>query len=187
MSQIAQKVPFGYEPPEAQTKGSLIYYDSFEDASDEELDAAVNNAEARSFARIVFYPIHEETMRRMSKLPISAYYKRVKRLEEWKRDREHADVEIDGWEGKRKKYTPIDSALRHLTETLPAPHFLYLMPDMANAFASFASFEDWIGRIRLILSGMPAELHPQLERRRERWEIGIRSSVADFHESDTVF
>ena len=187
MPQTAQKVPYGYEPPEARTRGSLIYYDSFEHATDEELDAAAATAEARSFSRIVFYPIHEETMRRMSKQPIGAYYKREKRLQEWKRDRGLDDVEIDGWEGKRKKYTPIDSALRHLTETLPAPHFLYLTPDMATAFASFSSFGDWIGRIRLILSGMPAELHPQLERRRDRWEIGVRPAVTDFHESDTVF
>lgn len=185
MSPEVQRVSYGYEPPVERNRGTLIYYDSFEDVTDEELDAAVKVAAAREFSRIVWYPIHEETMKRMFKRPTEPFYKREKRLLQWKKERDDHRVEIDGWEGKRKKYTPIDSALRHLTETLPAPHFLYLAPQTANAFASFASFEDWIGRIRLILTAEPASAHPLLERWRSRWDVA--HSSAECHESDTVF
>jgi hypothetical protein len=164
-----QSVPYGYEPPAEREKGTLIYYDSFEHTTDEELDLAVENSTARSFARLVLYPIHEETMKRMSKEPVSPYYKREKRLYEWKRERGLETVAIDGWEGKRKKYTPIDSALRHLTETLAAPHFIYVTPETANLFASFSSFEDWVVKIRLLLSSEPKTLHPRLEQYRDRW------------------
>ncbi|QMV44087.1 hypothetical protein [Cohnella cholangitidis] len=166
----AQKVPFGYEPPIERSSGTMIYYDSFEYTTDEELDVAVETADSRSFKKLVLYPIHEETMRRMSKDPISAYYKREKRLNEWARDRENDKVSIDGWEGKRKKYTPIDAALRHLTETLPAPHFLYVTPETANLFSSFSSFEEWIVKIRLVLSAEPDRLHPRLEKYGHRWD-----------------
>ena len=43
--------------------------------------------ESRSFARFVLYPIHEESMKRMSKSAVSPYYKREKRLYEWKQER----------------------------------------------------------------------------------------------------
>lgn len=191
MSPMSQRVPYGYEPPVDRTRGTLIYYDSFERVSDEELDAAAETAVRRGFARIVFYLLHEETVKRMSKESVIAYYKREKRLLEWKRERGEERVEIDGWEGKRKKYTPMDSALRHLTETLPGPHFLYLSPETANVFASFSSFEDWIGRIRLLLSEAPAVVHPKLERYRSRWDVAdITADSADSpdcHESDTYF
>jgi hypothetical protein len=170
LDKINQKVPFGYEPPKDQPKGTLIYYDSFEQASDEDLDAAVQIASVRKFARIVLYPLHEETMKRMSKIPISAYYKREKRLYDWNRRRGLSNVEVDSWEGKRKKYTPIEAALRHLTETLPGPYFVYMTPELANIFASFADFEQWIVKIRLILSSEPAVIHPRLELYRSRWD-----------------
>jgi hypothetical protein len=164
-----QSVPFGYEPPAEREKGTLIYYDSFEHTTDEELDVAVENATTRSFTKLVLYPIHEETMKRMSKVPVSPYHKREKRLYEWKQERGQVRVAIDGWEGKRKKYTPIDSALRHLTETLAAPHFIYVTPETANLFASFSSFEEWIVKIRLLVSTEPETLHPRLEQYRDRW------------------
>lgn len=79
MTPIARQVPFGYEPPANREKGTLIYYDTFEDTTDEALVIAAETAKARSFARFVLYPIHEETARRMSKAQVSAYYKREKR------------------------------------------------------------------------------------------------------------
>lgn len=169
MNSNAQSVPYGYEPPAEREKGTLIYYDPFEHTTDEELDLAAECATARSFAMFVLYPIHEETAKRMSKDPVSPYYKREKRLYEWKRERGSEAVAIDGWEGKRKKYTPIDSALRHLTETLNAPHFIYVTPETANVFASFSSFKQWIVKIRLLLSSEPKALHPRLEQYRNRW------------------
>ncbi len=171
MTNLSQRVPFGYETPKDQPKGTLIYYDSFESTSDKELYVAADTARVRSFANFVLYPIHEETMKRMSKLTIiSPYFKREKRLFEWKEECECTEATIDGWEGKRKKYTPIEAALRHLTETLPAPHFIYLSPDMANLFASFSDFEVWIVKIRLILSSKPIDVHPRLEQYRSRWD-----------------
>ncbi len=170
MAPEAERVPYGYEPPAAREKGTLVYYDTFEDASDDEIAAAAAFARDRSFARLVLYPLHEETWRRMSKRPIAPYYRREERLREWMLEYGRDFATIDGWEGKRKKYTPIDAALRHLTETLPAPHFVYMNADMANAFASFSSFEEWIVRVRLVLSEAPRSLHPRLDKHRNRWE-----------------
>ncbi|RED61792.1 hypothetical protein [Cohnella lupini] len=173
MSSRTESVPYGYEPPKDGDKGTLIYYDTFETTTDEQLERAIEINSDRSFAKLVLYPIHEETMRRMSKKPTSPYYKREKRLLEWKREYDRGEVEFDGWEGKRKKYTPMEAALRHLTETLPGPHFLFLTPDMANSFASFSSFEEWIVKVRLILTSVTeAALHPRLERYRHRWDWG---------------
>ncbi|BBI32964.1 hypothetical protein [Cohnella abietis] len=172
MPNIVQSVPYGYEPPVDREKGTLVFYDTFEETTDSELDLAVKCAVARSFTKLVLYPIHEETMRRMSKkAAVSPYYKREKRLYEWLLERGNKITTIDGWEGKRKKYTPIDSALRHLTETLAAPHFIFVTPETANLFASFASFEEWIVKIRLILIAEPHIIHPKLEQYRHRWDI----------------
>lgn len=171
MSDNVQKMPFGYEPPKNDLKGTLIYYDAFEHTSDQELDEAASIAANRSFSKLVLYPLHEESVRRMSKVPVSPFYKREDRLHEWKRDRDLPYVLIERLEAKRKKYTPIDSALRHLCESYPAPYFLYITGEMANLFASFSSFEDWIVKIRLLLINEPSKLHPRLLQYRHRWEV----------------
>lgn len=164
-------VPYGYEPPAAQRKGTLIFYDSFEHISDQELDTAARTAVERQFTKLVLYPLHEETVRRMSKDPVQAFYKREDRLHDWKREQGKSFITVENWEGKRKKYTPLDSALRHLTEIYPGPHFLYLTPETANQFAAYTSFETWIVQIRLLLSEAPAHLHPRLEKFRHRWDV----------------
>ena len=165
-----ERVPYGYEPPVDRAKGTLVYYDTFENTQDVEIAAAATLAHDRSFSRFVLYPIHEETAKRMSKAPVSPYYRREKRLQMWLDEFGTENMSIDGWEGKRKKYTPIDSALRHLTETLPAPHIVYMTPETANLFASFSSFEAWIVRVRLLLSEAPRSIHPRLEKYRNRWD-----------------
>ena len=53
-----ETLPYGYEPPVEQRKGTLIYYDSFEQTTDEELDLAAKIAEERSFMKFVLYPLH---------------------------------------------------------------------------------------------------------------------------------
>lgn len=170
MSRNNESVPFGYEPPpEGKQKGTLIYYDTFEDTTDGELDLAVDRIEQYAFDKLVLYPLHEETVRRMLKEPVSAFHKREKRLFEWKHDRGYSKVVIEGWEGKRKKYTPMDSALRLLSEKYKAPYFLYITPEKANLFASFSSFEEWIVKIRLLLTAEPGDLHPKLEKYQHRW------------------
>ncbi|WP_339321979.1 hypothetical protein [Paenibacillus sp. FSL W8-0194] len=163
-------VPYGYEPPAEQNKGTLIFYDAFEDITAQGLLKAEKTAEERAFSRLVLYPLHEETAKRMLKAAVSAYYKRERQLESWKEEHRSSAV-IEGFEAKRKKYTPMDTALRHLTEKYPAPHFLYLTPDMANLFASYASFKDWIVRLRLILSERPERVHPLLEEYQNRWDV----------------
>lgn len=170
MSEIAQKMPFGYEPPKDDRKGTLIFYDTFEHTLNRELDMAADIAKERSFLKLVLYPLHEETVRRMTKEPVSAYYKREDKLFEWKRERGEESIVVERLEGKRKKYTPIDSALRHLSENYPAPLFLLLSSSTANLFASFSSFEEWIVKVRLILMMEPSTLHPRLEKYRHRWE-----------------
>jgi len=171
MARDIQRVPYGYEPPAEQRKGTLIYYDSFEHTTNEELEAAVQTAVDRRFTKLVLYPLHEETVRRMTKEPVLPYYKREDRLHEWKRNQGSSFITVENLEGKRKKYTPLDSALRHIADVYPSPHFLYLTPEMANLFASFSSFEEWIVKLRLLLSASPAHLYPRLKKYRHRWDV----------------
>lgn len=170
MSETVQKMPFGYEPPKDERKGTIVYYDSFEHTTVRELDLAAYIAKERSFVKLVLYPLHEQSVKRMSKEEVSAFYKREDKLHEWKRDRGEMNVVVERLEAKRKKYTPIDSALRHLAETYPKPLFLLLTGEMANLFASYSSFEEWIVKIRLLLTSEPAILHPRLLQYRHRWE-----------------
>ncbi|QYR19168.1 hypothetical protein KZ483_14480 [Paenibacillus sp. sptzw28] len=183
MIRNADAVPFGYEPPAEQRKGTLIYYDSFEHTTDEELDAAAWQIEILSFAKLVLYPLHEETVRRMTKEPVTANYKREDRLHKWKRERVRSDIVIEGFEGKRKRYTPIDSALRYLTEKYKSPYFLYMTPQTANMFASYSSFEEWIVKLRLLLFAEPREVHPRLEKYRHRWKT-VGETKAERNESE---
>lgn len=171
MTRNIQHVPYGYEVPPAERKGTLIFYDSFEHITDEELMKAAAAAAERKFSKLVLYPLHEETVRRMTKEPVKPLYKREDRLHEWKREQGKSFITVEGLEGKRKKYTPLDSALRHIAGVYPAPYFLYLTPDMANLFASFSSFEEWIVRLRLLLTEVPEQMHPRLEKFRHRWDV----------------
>ena len=171
MKRNLEHVPYGYVPPVKQTKGTLIYYDDFESATDIELDAALEAAQGMKFARLVLYPLHEETVRRMSKKPVSAFYKREDLLHDWKRDRNLPIIAVEGWEGKRKKYTPLEAALRHLAEHYPSPYFLYVTPETANLFASYSTFEEWITKIRLLLTRQPEHPHPRLTKFGHRWSV----------------
>ncbi|GFN31695.1 hypothetical protein [Paenibacillus xylaniclasticus] len=173
MNRKQDRVPFGYEPAAEPRNGTLVYYDWFEETSDAELEIAAEAAANLSFRTLVLYPLHEATAKRMMKQPISPYYKRMDKLHDWRRSQVRTNIRIDGLEGKRKKYTPIDSAFRHLIETYGSPLFLYLTPSMANLIASFDSFESWIIRIRLLLASEPSarELHPRLAAFAHRWDV----------------
>ncbi|SET17568.1 hypothetical protein [Paenibacillus sp. NFR01] len=171
MTRNIEHVPYGYEPPAKERKGTLVFYDSFEKISDAGLAKAAQTALERKFAKLVLYPLHEETVRRMSKEPVLPYYKREGRLHEWKREHGTSMITVETLEGKRKKYTPMDSALRHIADIYPAPYFLYLTPENANAFAAYSSFETWIVKLRLILSEEPERLHPRLAKFSHRWDV----------------
>jgi hypothetical protein len=174
MHEIAQKMPFGYEPPKDENKGTLVYYDSFQHITDRELSLAAYIAKERSFTRLVLYPLHEQSIKRMTKEEVSPFYKREDRLHEWKRESGETNIIVERLEIKRKKYTPIDTALRHLAETYPKPLFLLLSGEMANAFASFSSFEEWIVKIRLLITEEPAQLNPRLIQYRNRWDTIVK-------------
>lgn len=44
-----------------------------------------------------------------------------------------------------------------------------MSPETANLCASYASFDEWIRNVRLLLSTEPLELHPKLAQYRNRW------------------
>ncbi|MBE7897967.1 hypothetical protein G7L40_23925 [Paenibacillus polymyxa] len=169
MTRNLQYVPYGYEPPIETHKGTMVYYDTFEQTTASELELFAETGAALSFTKLVLYPLHEETVRRMWKLPVRSYYKRVDELGEWQREQALSAVVIENWEGKRKKYTPIEAAIRFLAEKYATPLFLYMSPETANLCASYASFGEWIRNVRLVLSSEPLELHPKLVQYRNRW------------------
>lgn len=172
MTRDLQHVPFGYEPPVQTRKGTLVFYDTFAEISDMELNLALKTAVDRRFGKFVLYPLHEETVKRMMpKSGVSAYHKREKRLLLWKQEHNRSFTTIEAWEGKRKKYTPAEAAVRHLSEIYDAPLFLYVTPETAGLLASYSSFEEIISKVRLILSAAPDKVHPVLEKFRSRWEI----------------
>lgn len=172
MKREIQHVSFGYEPPVQTRKGTLIFYDTFEDTTDEELNGVLETALARSFQKLVLYPLHEETVRRMfSRMPVSAYHKREKRLQEWKQEQSARFVTVESWEGRRKKYTPFEATVRHLAENYDSPLFFYVHPGVAEQLASYSSFAKIITSIRLILTEPPAADHPVLNQFRSRWQV----------------
>ncbi|PQP81135.1 hypothetical protein C0Q44_22135 [Paenibacillus sp. PCH8] len=170
MSGKYASVPYGYEPPAVSRKGTLTFYDSFEHVTDEQLERAAAALDTRSFVQLVLYPLHEATVKRMTRDAVQAYYKREDRLHDWRRNHPTLRIRVEGLEGKRKRYTPLDTALRHITAEYPAPYFLYMTVEMANLFASFDSFKDWIKELRIIIDGQSEDLHPRLEQYRHRWE-----------------
>ncbi|MGM1020245.1 MAG: hypothetical protein ACQEXV_06780 [Bacillota bacterium] len=169
MTRNLRYVPYGYEPPVETHKGTMIYYDTFEQITARELDIFAKTGGTLSFKKLVLYPLHEETVRRMWKQSVRSYYKRVDDLGEWQREQALSAVVIESWEGKRKKYTPIEAAIRFLAEKYPPPLFLYMSPETANLCASYASFDEWIRNVRLVLSTEPLELHPKLAQYCNRW------------------
>lgn len=167
-----QLVPYGHQPEQAAVKGTIIWMDAFADTAEDELNEMLTLADTRDFAQAVLFPHHEKTLRAIKITDSPAYHKRVKNLQSLLEDIDPLiPVEIDRWEEKRDKYTPMEASLRFLTDKYPAPHFLYLTDRFANAFASFASFEEWIRRVRLIIRVTgPSEPHPKLLQFPNRWE-----------------
>ncbi len=102
MTRNLQYVPYGYEPPIETHKGTMVYYDTFEQITARELELFAETGAALSFTKLVLYPLHEETVRRMWKQPVRSYYKRVDELGEWQREQALSAVVIESWEGKRK-------------------------------------------------------------------------------------
>ncbi|MGF7050534.1 hypothetical protein J2T13_005083 [Paenibacillus sp. DS2015] len=53
MTRDIQAVPYGYEPPIAKRKGTLVFYDSFEHTSEDELEVALQTTMRYSFTKLV--------------------------------------------------------------------------------------------------------------------------------------
>lgn len=191
MDRSSTQVPYGYEPQEETSKGTLFVYDSF-DIDTDEPDAAPDGslgiggirllaewAERRFFSRIVLYVPHEETLKRMGVRFPAPLYKREDAMREAV-DSLDASVrlDIDVWERKRKKYTPMDTALRYMGEHYRAPYFLGLSGAYANLFASYHGFEEWVRKIRLVIAEpAPFHPHPLLLKHENRWNrIGERGT-----------
>lgn len=171
MARQTYTVPYGYEPVQETYKGTLIYYDDFEKITDIQLAEAYKTLESRKFKKLVLYPLHETTVKRMTNHQVVPFYKREDRLHEWKYEVDENRITIENWEGKRKKYTPMEAALRHLTEKYKGPYFLLLSSEYANCFASYPFFDEWIKRIRLILTDEPISLHPKLVKYEHRLDV----------------
>jgi hypothetical protein len=173
MARSANQVPFGYEPPVAKVKGSIFVFETFEDWTFENMNKLRDWCLERKFAEIVLFPQHDETLRRMGISCDMPYYQRVKNLEiQLKELQEPWQVSIDEWEGKRKKYTPLDTSLHFLTDKYRAPHFLWMSDRYANLFVTYSSYKEWIKKLRLFISPRyHVPLNPKLEQDKERWEV----------------
>ncbi|MCR8641295.1 hypothetical protein NV379_01380 [Paenibacillus sp. N1-5-1-14] len=170
------QVPFGYVEPKATMKGTMIVFDLFEDWDEDAMQVLIQYAEEKSFEKVVLYPQHEETLKRMGIKTTMPYYARVKHLHSLLKMPEANDtfveIDIDEWEGKRKKYTPLDTSLRFLTEKNKGPYFVF-MPDIyANIFAAITEFDMWIKQLRMLIDvkHVPA-LHPKLQALSHRWDV----------------
>lgn len=176
MARHTSNVPFGYEPESERRglRGSMWVYDSFEACSKQELVRIMGWAKHKEMKQLVLYPLHEETLRRMGERGATTYYRRADGLEELLEQVEQpVDTVIDRFEGRRKKYTPMDLAFRFLEEKYTGPYFVYVTLEMANTLAAFDGFEAWIRKLRLYIDmkfSADTALHPRLQVAAHRWE-----------------
>jgi nicotinic acid mononucleotide adenylyltransferase len=172
MAKRAKMVEYGYNEAEVLEKGTLLVLDSFEEFVQEDLEKIVSVAEDKKFTKIVLFPHTEKTLKSMGEGSVSAYHARVKQLVHLvDESRSSLPIVIDKWEEKRKKYTPMELILRYFEESYKPPLFLYLSDRYANAFSAFASFEECIKKVRLLVE-QKHQLPPtsRLEKFQNRWD-----------------
>lgn len=106
-------------------------------------------------------------------IPVSRpYFKRLDLLLELLEESTHVmPASIDQWEGKRKKYTPIESSLSFLTKKYPSPHFVLMNAIYADKISTYKGFEEQIRKIRLIIRA-DDHFRPNgiLQKYMHRWE-----------------
>ncbi|MCS7459532.1 hypothetical protein N0M98_05210 [Paenibacillus doosanensis] len=178
MARQTGKVPFGYveEDVRKKARGTVWVYDSFEAFGAEQLARLIGMAEHKQVTKLVFYPLHEETLKRMGYRDTAPWYRRAEELELLiERTESPVDIVLDRFESKRKKYTPADTAFRYLAEKYASPHFVWVTAEMASKLASFESFKEWIKKLRLWIDlksagQTPQELHPRLREAAGRWD-----------------
>jgi hypothetical protein len=152
MAKRSNLVDYGHKEGEAVEKGTLFVLDSFEEFTEEDLAKIVELAETRRFTKIVLFPHNEKTLRTMGEEGVSAFHARVKNLAYLAYDSPSSlPIVVDKWEEKRKKYTPMELIVRYFEESYRAPYFLYLSDRYANIFSTFASFEECIKKVRLVI------------------------------------
>ncbi|KEO83482.1 hypothetical protein [Tumebacillus flagellatus] len=175
MAKEKRMVEYGYDPnlTADPAKGTIIVPDAFGDWDDDRMQKLVEFAEVRSFAQIVLFPHHEKTLKSMGWPEVPAFHKRVKELQSLVDDLPPTAVKItlDVWEEKRKKYTPLELIVRYLEEKYRPPFFLYVSDAYANAMAGFASFDELIRNLRLVIeTRYGVGQHPKLAKVEHRWE-----------------
>jgi hypothetical protein len=169
------QVPFGFESDNQQQgpHGCMWAYGSFEAFSLEQLQRIMDLAHRMEMKKLVLYPLHEETMKRVGETA-APFYQRADGLEELLEQMDTTvDTVIERWEGRRKKYTPMDTSFRYLAEKFKGPYFVYVTLDMANKLAAFNDFEIWIKRLRLCIDmqlATSSKLHPKLQNTTHRWD-----------------
>jgi hypothetical protein len=165
-------VPFGTEVSEQTVKGTLFVLGAFDAFTAPDLEKVIEFAKKKNFKSIVIYPHNEKTLRTMGIETGLPFSKRLDLIGEVIDSVDsHVHIQIEPFEGKRQKYTPIDFALRFLEEKYEAPFFLYVDDKYANQFASFPVFEEWIRKIRLAIHTIyNLSLHPKLVEFQNRWE-----------------
>lgn len=159
MSRKSVYVPFGYTEPQVKTKGTVFVYGTGEHWSIRWMKALEKWSADKGMARVILFPQHEDTLRRMD---ISSFLPYHERIEHIKQSLNDAGVlfELDEWEGKRKKYTPMDTSLRFLTDKYTGPYFL-LMDDLyASRFSKYKDFKQWIKKLRLVIEEQYGETLP---------------------------
>jgi hypothetical protein len=79
MVRQASSVPFGYVPDNEQdeARGSLWVYSSFQDYDRLQLLRVLELAAQKAMVKVVFYPLHEETLRRMGDKEAQPFYRRM--------------------------------------------------------------------------------------------------------------
>jgi hypothetical protein len=175
MAKERQVVDFGYQetPLDVQSRGTLVVLDSFDEFEVEELQHIMEVAKGKHFVKVVLFPHNEKTLRSMGHRDVTPFHKRVKHLEALVEELSPSPIgiRIDRWEEKRKKYTPMEMILRYVEETYKAPYFLYLTDQYANLFSTFASFEECLTKVRLLITKKEG-VHPtsKLETFEKRWE-----------------
>ncbi|QGQ96479.1 hypothetical protein EHS13_17100 [Paenibacillus psychroresistens] len=169
------QVPFGFEIDNKQKglHGCMWAYGSFEAFTLEQLQRIMDLAHRMEMKKLVLYPLHEETLKRVGETAV-AFYRRADGLEELLEQMDiTVDTVIERWEGRRKKYTPMDTSFRFLEEKFKGPYFVYVTLDMANKLAAFNDFDIWIKKLRLCVdmtSATTSKLHPKLESTTHRWD-----------------
>ncbi|MFD2612241.1 hypothetical protein [Paenibacillus gansuensis] len=172
------QVPFGYEPAKEAYRGTLLIYDAFEPGDKEEpfVPSMMQFAVDRSLAKIVGYVLGEATLKRM-KIPAGKpYYSRIDSLgeflEPYRSEESPLQIALERFEEKRGKYTPFDTAMRFVQEKYDGPLFVGMRLSTANRLAGFGALDDWIRRVRFVLSNDSQEaMHPILESRPNRWDM----------------